>query len=383
VELDRNLDHARIRLEALLGKDAVEDVEQQRVTAVSVVADIERAYPTWHENPPDVSALQTNAEQLTLKYRAAVSMAEDDWESGESLRSAAENKHAEVSARRQEVEKQIARLEQRLSALTNDGRTDAERRDELATACLAWEAAQTALADAEKDLNRFSEDPSADVERLQAQVQAAEAQGRNLLAQEKLEEGRLGNLAIEGPHSLVAIAEEELAHICVSLRREALRMQAVKLLWDTYTAAKASAIAAVAQPVEAAATRTLERVAGRRLGRIRLDGCSRPERMQPESSDGPIAVAEASGGEQEQIFFATRLALAEVIAEQERPLVILDDALTASDAGRLARAMKVLEEAAERMQILILTCHPERYGGLRNTTFIDLERAAVAAPQTA
>ena len=87
-----------------------------------------------------------------------------------------------------------------------------------------------------------------------------------------------------------------------------------------------------------------------------------------------------SGGEQEHLSLATRLALAEVLGREERQLVVLDDVLTATDAGRLAKVMNVLEEAAQHLQVLILTCHPERYRGLKRATFFDLE--ALIAPPT-
>jgi len=84
-------------------------------------------------------------------------------------------------------------------------------------------------------------------------------------------------------------------------------------------------------------------------------------------------VTNASGGEQEQLHFATRLALAEVVAGAERNLIVLDDVLMATDAGRLARIMTVIEETAQRMQVLILTCHPERYSSLIGANIINLE----------
>ena len=43
------------------------------------------------------------------------------------------------------------------------------------------------------------------------------------------------------------------------------------------------------------------------------------------------------GRECEQIYLATRLVLADVLARDERQLVALDDVLTATDTGRLAR----------------------------------------------
>jgi hypothetical protein len=41
--------------------------------------------------------------------------------------------------------------------------------------------------------------------------------------------------------------------------------------------------------------------------------------------------------------------------------------------------MNVLEEAAQRLQILILTCHPERYRGLKRAAFLDLESLIASA----
>jgi uncharacterized protein YhaN len=52
---------------------------------------------------------------------------------------------------------------------------------------------------------------------------------------------------------------------------------------------------------------------------------------------------------------------------------VLDDVLTATDAARLARILTILEEAAQRLQVLIITCHPERYRGLDGAQFFDLE----------
>jgi len=47
--------------------------------------------------------------------------------------------------------------------------------------------------------------------------------------------------------------------------------------------------------------------------------------------------------------------------------------LQLSNLGRLARILPILEEAAQRLQLFILTCHPERYRGLSEADFYDLE----------
>lgn len=87
----------------------------------------------------------------------------------------------------------------------------------------------------------------------------------------------------------------------------------------------------------------------------------------------PTHGAWRSSGERVPIYLATRLALAEMLAKDERRLAVLDDVLNATDTSRLARIMAILEEAARHLQELVLTCHPERYRGLDAANFIDLE----------
>lgn len=64
-----------------------------------------------------------------------------------------------------------------------------------------------------------------------------------------------------------------------------------------------------------------------------------------------------SMGAREQVAVITRLALAEILRASRRPsAVILDDALVNTDEGRLDRMHLVLHRAAERLQVLVLTC---------------------------
>ena len=100
-----------------------------------------------------------------------------------------------------------------------------------------------------------------------------------------------------------------------------------------------------------------------------------PDVINPEKSDSPDNLQNLSGGEQEQLYLVTRLALADVLAKEQRQLVVLDDVLNATDSGRLARLLTLLEETADRLQIIILTCHPERYRALDGAEFFELNPA--------
>jgi len=64
-----------------------------------------------------------------------------------------------------------------------------------------------------------------------------------------------------------------------------------------------------------------------------------------------------SEGTREQIAVLTRLAFAELLADQGRPaVVVLDDALVFSDDQRIERMFEILSRAAAKLQIIVLTC---------------------------
>ena len=78
--------------------------------------------------------------------------------------------------------------------------------------------------------------------------------------------------------------------------------------------------------------------------------------------------ASLSIGTREQIAVLARLALADLLREKGKPVVlILDDALVNCDDGRFNRMALALRKAAENVQIIILTCHEARYRSLGAT----------------
>ena len=64
-----------------------------------------------------------------------------------------------------------------------------------------------------------------------------------------------------------------------------------------------------------------------------------------------------SVGTQEQVALLLRIAIAEALGT----FVILDDQLTQSDPGRMTWMRDLLSETAERVQVVVLTCHPTDY----------------------
>lgn len=72
--------------------------------------------------------------------------------------------------------------------------------------------------------------------------------------------------------------------------------------------------------------------------------------------------AALSFGAREQLGLISRLAYADLLRDAGRPtLIILDDALVHSDAQRLAQMKRILFDAAGRHQVLLFSCHPDRW----------------------
>jgi uncharacterized protein YhaN len=266
-------------------------------------------------------------------------------------------------------------LETRLAELTSDGKSDEERAGLLKNIALSWDAARLKSDEIAAKLSEFKDNPVDTVARLEKQLQAAEEAANKARDDEKTEEGKLQTLGAQGTYSLLAAAEERVAALQAEVAAEELRAGAVRLLRDTLVECRAEAMAAVAGPVEAVATQIFQRIAGARLGQVKLGNAFEPANVVPEISGEAVSLDSVSGGEREQIHLATRLALAEVLAKEDRQMVVLDDVMTYTDAGRMARGLAVLEEEAQHLQIIVLTCHPERYRGLAGANFVDLEAA--------
>lgn len=372
-ELDKPVAEAETQLETLLSGESTDSLEQERAKLAAGLAQIVDSYPAWGDSPPDAQAVAETAEAVKRSFVEAVENAEAVWDRTQSTLTAAAQQKTGVATRLQETEKQVKSLDSRLAGLTSDGRGEQEREADLKRAALSWDAAKGGLEEIEKKLSAVDGDPEDTVARLEQQLKAADEMATQALEREKTEEGKLEQLSVQGPYSALAIAQEAVTSLELEVAREDCRAAAIGLLRATVAQCRAEAVAALSGPVEAAATRTFQRIAGRRLGRVQFSEQFEPVHVVPELAGSSIPLENASGGEREQIFLATRLALAEVLAKEERQLVVFDDVLLATDAGRLARVMSVLEEAAQRLQVLILTCHPERYRALSDATFLDLE----------
>lgn len=197
--------------------------------------------------------------------------------------------------------------------------------------------------------------------------------GAALAARQKLqtEIARLeGTVESEGGKGLAeqaAVAQDEAE----AARRRQARMtedaETLKLLRATLDEARAETSRAYVGPVAARAKRHIERL---------LPDCdltfSAELGLESVTRRGVIEDCDnLSRGTQEQLAILTRLAFADMLLDQGKPVsLILDDPLAYSDDARLDIMTDILSDAATRMQVILLTCRDRAFRHIQGNRLV-------------
>lgn len=373
-KLKSQVEAAEARLETLLGGRKQEEIEQDRTRAERIIETVLSDRPAWARDFPGSESLKAAAKAFEADFVRRVRGAESERDAALTSLTEVREQHSKLLSRIEALERAERQLAGRLAELQQDGRTDQSRAEEAERAALEWQAAQASLKQIDEALAGFENDPRVEAKKWEAQQDALQEKSTQALEKQKRAEGRLAEIAARGSYSELAAVEEQLADLERKIKTEKAYSDSVRLLYETLTACRAEVMAAVAGPVEASAARILRRIAGPRMASLKLGESFDLTAVVPPGLAQEVSPEELSGGEKEQVHLAVRLALADLLTKNGRQLVVLDDVLTATDAGRFARILTVLEDYAQRLQMLIFTCHPERYRGLSGAQFFDLTK---------
>jgi hypothetical protein len=230
--------------------------------------------------------------------------------------------------------------------------TEKARQDELARGAAARALAdeQTALSGPEAARRRAEARKSR--ERLRAEAEALRHEQAELA-------GRLGAADLAGLHERLADAAAARDAAQAEVDRQLAQGTALKLLRDTLQSCKQSsltaflpALAREVEPLLAELFPGARVELDAKLGTVRVE---RPGR-------GSDRFDELSEGAREQLALAVRAALARALGRSGGGVpLLLDDALVATDDDRFERACALLRRAAASGQVIVLTCHGERY----------------------
>lgn len=231
-------------------------------------------------------------------------------------------------------------------------------------------AAQLAFAEAEARVLATEKNLPPDFERLPERNKRAAAslqQIANELQSRRTDRDQaravLETLGGQGLYSRETELEERKAEAI--LRRETARSQAwcARVAHDLIEYRKHAATKAVLTPLENRLTTAFAELTGDSRRQVFLD-----EHLQisgiGRSRDECHSFDQLSQGAKEQLLLCLRLAVAQELATDEPQVLILDDVLVNTDPIRQERILDVLSAQAARLQILVLTCHPDRYRGV-------------------
>lgn len=244
--------------------------------------------------------------------------------------------------------------------------TAIESRPEFPGLTAALARAREQIAEAAVKLEEATRDATAhDSSAITRKIETVDARGRaagEARTKLEMEIARLeGTIESEGGKGLAdreAGAREEAEAARAALHRITEEAETLKLLRETLDEARDETSAKFVGPVAKRAKGHIERL---------LPGCDlsfSEDLMLDAVVRGGISegCGDLSRGTQEQLAVLTRIAFADMLLDQGRPVsLILDDPLVYADDARLDLMVEILSEAAERMQVILLTCRDRAF----------------------
>lgn len=259
-----------------------------------------------------------------------------------------------------------AQLQMRLRDLGEDD----DRRRAIADARSRWTFAKGALETTSQSLAECQpEELARDRERLQRATEAIE-KGRGVAQERRTQsETLLRSDGDDDPRAALAQAEANAAAAAEHFGAVERKSKAIYRLHELFLKQQQDLADQFSQPLAEKITGYLKRIFGRdAIAQIVFEnnvfkGCRLVRGPQAEAT-GFDAL---SGGAQEQVAAAVRLAIAELLAAGHGGTlpVVFDDAFAYSDPARVQKLQSMLDfGASQGLQIIVLTCNPSDYAGL-------------------
>lgn len=322
------------------------------------------------DDAPD-TASESEAEQALNDARDAAESAATALEQAEAaLKPWAEKKGANalavLEARADSKAGEVSAAEADMAA-AEEKSPHAELEAALRRAQQARDSAAAESAEYEKQLAEADPDLVKDL--LEgAQVRVRNLRERLVEAEKKVAElsGRIEQATGVAEQADRAEAQFEAAQAV--LAAETRRAQAARLLRETMLRHRDEARARYAAPFAEALNRYASRVFGPDVHFTLGESLEIEARTLRGTT---VALEQLSGGAKEQLALLVRFAIAELAghgpAGRTTAPVIVDDALGATDAGRLERMNSLLNTVGKQSQVFVLTCFPRRFDWIRPT----------------
>lgn len=195
-----------------------------------------------------------------------------------------------------------------------------------------------------------------DSEKLRMVVEALEKQKSNLEATE-LSLRRQLEFAESGCE-LQASLEERLEDIDEDIQRARRILRIYELTHDFIEKSRKNVLKASLGRLEEQTSNLLSTVSGGKYQKVKFDPSNLSYEVFSTAKDDWIDPnLELSRGARDQLYLAARLALIQMISQDKKPLLIMDEPFLTFDHIRRQKALEVLRATGQDHQVFILSCH--------------------------
>lgn len=322
---------------------------------------------------PDDNPLTDDAETAREQFRERKGELED---AKRALEQASENLQAhdkrtnqlqsdeQVAVQKvQNAEENLQSAERELEAHRDERGTDEELRRQIQAAEADAEAKANAVDRLREKLDDLPDDAEEEKERAKDALEHVEEERRQLQREIDNLSGRLERADLRGLHERLEEARHEHTVAQSEVDRLQKQAEAAKLLYETLVECRDEARQQYLAPLQDEAEDLLDQFFGAEEIHLEFGEAFDIARLN-RSSDGSFSLGQLSTGAREQLSVLVRLAMARLMAREQPHPVFLDDALADTDVERFKVIARILRKAAREMQIVMLTCHRDRYRDL-------------------
>lgn len=383
--------------EILARAGAIKQAEAALAESRDSVAATREAVSLASASPED---LEATAAQLTRELRAAdanrrnleaaATKAESHWRAAETASRKLQQDLAVADSRRTDLAADRDRLAAELLPTGAEAPSANAAEDPITPQLQAAHAAAgEVVVRLRKELDGLLE--PANARELTTQLAAAASRLKDLRQQHQLAREELSKLrgnieSSEGNHTRLAEAEHAVEFLRQQLLRERAQAEAHKYLLQLFQDCRQGDVVEMLEPVSRLVSRWAKELGLRDLTRVPLtkELLVREVAIARNGGEHPLDLAHESYGAVEQLSLLVRLALGGILAAQQPRVMMLDDPLAHADPLRHQQMLRLLEAsthgdqlgdpATGPLQLLIFTCHPERFTALPEARHVDLAR---------
>lgn len=162
----------------------------------------------------------------------------------------------------------------------------------------------------------------------------------------------------ESGTELEASLEERLEQTQKTLEELKEKIEVYEITLENLEEARKRVIDSSVGTLEEETSRLLKQITNGKYNQVRFDKSTfRFEVFSDELKGWVDPQKYLSRGTLDQIYLACRLAILNLISDDKRPVVIMDDPFVTFDKHRRESALKLLKTLSRKYQILLLTCH--------------------------